>query len=237
MKRALIIAPAALLGASAFGAYSNVDLSSYADSDLQGYTDGSNYPTAGNTVSVGNVSFTLSSLQGNSGTTGVIGGLADAAATVDITIGQYGVTSLYTLINTAWGYPGTTVGEIVAHGAGGESYEYDLVEGLNVRDHYDNPRPYCNSLTDLSVQSAYFPDSNDLSDPHALRLDMQTIELPTVFKTDTLTDVEFINLGKGSDGSPFLAGLATSTAVPEPVSAIAGLSLAALALAKRRQRR
>lgn len=232
MNKALLLAPGFLLASSAFGVLTNYDLTPYANDNLQTYTNGFMYPLAGSTVTVGGVPFTLSSLGGDPTTTGVVrDGNIDGVHRVlaDIPVGQYGVDVLYTLINSAYGSLGAVIGDVTAYGAGGESYTYSLIEGQNVRDHYNGI--YVNTLSDATVQSAYFGDGS-------VRLDMQTITLPSIFLTDTLTHVTFSGYaGNGLTyvaGQPFMTGF-TTEAVPEPASLI-GLGFAVLAFVRRRRR-
>ena len=147
-----------------------------------------------------------------------------------ISVGVFGVTDVYTLINTAWGSAGKTVGSITFIGSS-STYAVDLIEGYNVRDHYYGN--YVNSTTASYVTQSVF-GSNAARTAH---LDMQDFVLPTSFQSQTLTSIVFSSTG-GSSGSPFLAGL-TVAAVPEPESyamLLAGLGVLG-AIARRRRAR
>lgn len=54
----------------------------------------------------------------------------------DVQVNVFGATNVYTLINTAWGSLGETVGDLTFYGSAGAVYSVSLVEGGNVRDHY-----------------------------------------------------------------------------------------------------
>lgn len=145
-----------------------------------------------------------------------------------ISVGVFGVTDVYTLINTAWGTAKATVGSITFIGSA-SSHTVDLVEGYNVRDHYYGH--YVNTTTASYVSHAVFGTNSD-GNAH---LDMQDFVLPTAFQSQTLKSIVFESTG-GSSGSPFLAGL-TVAAVPEPESyamLLAGLGLLG-AIARRRK--
>ena len=108
----------------------------------------------------------------------------------------YGVTHAYTLINSAWGTAGVTVGKVEFYGSAGGYYEANLVEGTNVRDHYNGS--FENSIDGVTALNAF--TSKDGMD----RLDMQIYNLPSSFATQTLTDIVFTTFA-GNGGQPFIA--------------------------------
>ena len=109
MKFSAFVSVAALtVGMAAFAsgnaeAGSVVDISSLTNSNIQVYTDGTNYPLGGSTVTVNGVNFLLTTDQGVSGTTGVMRTSGSGTTFSPISVNQGDVTKVYTLINSAYG--------------------------------------------------------------------------------------------------------------------------------------
>ena len=236
-----LVAGAAFMALPANAA--SVDLSNLVNSDLNLYSGGSNYPYGGS-LTVGGVPFQLTTCgsgctksQASSTDTGVI--LADFFANppeITIPVNLPNVTTVYTLINTRFGllvdHPGYGYnrGNLVFVGAGGETFTYALDEGGNIRDHYNGGS--ADTLSDGTVKSAYFGSDNQD------RLDMQTIVLPAIFASDTLTEIDFYTNGFGVEGQPFIAAIDVSqTPLPAALPLFAtGLGALGL-LGWRRKRR
>ena len=235
MTKSQIISTLAVVMAAvaARAQYTEIDLSPQVNADIQTYTYGNNYPTGGSLLNVGGVPFELALLNNIPGTTGVIqtpynGGQVESY-TFSVQPGIY-ATTLYTLINTAWGDAGVNEGSVVVTGSGGETATLDLVEGFNVRDHADGF--FCNTYTDPTVVPANFGNP----DTGLVRLDRQVLELPSSFNGDTIASITFNGIGNGEpDGQPFLAGM-TLENVPEPASLVV-FGLATLILIVRRMHR
>ena len=190
---ALALSPSAAFAGS-------VDISGLVNADIQTYNNGSNYPLGGSTVNIGGVSFTLTAING--GGTGVIQTSGNDSFTINVD--QVGVSTVYTLINSAWGAVGTNNGSLVFTDAASDTYTYNLVEGTNVRDHYNGS--FVNTATDLYGTASF---------SGGVRLDAQQIVLPTAFASSTLTTITFNGINAVyPTGAPFLAAVTTS--VPEP---------------------
>jgi hypothetical protein len=98
----------------------------------------------------------------------------------------------------------------------------DLIQGINIRDHYDNV--FNNVIDNVNAIAAL-----NIGPVHA-RLDEQIYNLPLAFAGQTLTSIRFTGLDLGSAGVPFIvAATVAVTAVPEP-SAWALMSLGLLAV-------
>lgn len=206
--------------------YTEINISSQANADIQTYTYGNNYPTGGNQLDVSGVPFGLALLNNIPGTTGVVqtpsnGGQVESY-TFAVPSGTY-ATALYTLINTEWGVAGVNEGSVVVTGSGGETATLNLTEGFNVRDHANGF--FCNTYSDPTLVPTTF---GELATGQ-VRLDRQVLALPSSFNGDTVASITFNGLGNGEpDGQPFLAALTLQT-VPEPTTlALVGLGLLAL---------
>ena len=218
--------------------FTTVDLSSYANNNLQtGYNGGNNYPVGGTMLTVGPSPFVISSDQGQANTGGVIqtGVGSSTPLRYDVAVSEFGVSTAYTLMNTIYGVLGATVGAVEFIGSKGDTATFNLVEGTNIRDHFNDG--YNNTIA-AGTNSVYF-GSGGIAAPD--RLDEQIYNLPTAFLTETLTDVVLIGEGNNPNGQPFLAALTLSnTSVPEPsgiILAAMGLGLAAMAARRRLARR
>lgn len=183
--------------------YSTLDLSSIVDSDITGYTNGTAYPAPG-IISVSGIPFVMT--DGGNGNTWVTGGLSSNAATYSITgLSLSGVTALYFMVNSAWGYCGTTIGSLKVSTALSSS-TVNLVEGTNARDHYNGG--FCNSTTQsvATWNSAW----------GSVRFDVYQLNLATLTSNGSrpITGIHFTNLGAGSNGgSPLLAAVTFATAL------------------------
>ncbi len=199
--------------------------SNYVNSDLNGYTDGYNYPGGGSPLSISGVGFGLATYPSSSDV-GVVfsGNSSGPVAVYDYTGLSYAVgasDSLFTLINSGdGGTQGTPEGTIEVFGTDGAYASLNLVEGFNIRDHFNGI--YCNTVTDLTVVSTYFNGGNYSSDPAfgPDRLDRQELVLGSSFNGQTVTEIKFTFDNNGfPGGSPFLAAATISdSAAPEPGS-------------------
>ena len=141
-----------LASLSAQAGYTTLDLSTLVDSDLSGYTNGTSYPGPG-AISIGGIPFDLTA--GTNGNTWVVGGTASIGTPKSYAITGLNVaniTSMYAIINSAFGLCGTSVGAIGAS-TGASSVSFGLVEGTNVRDHFNSV--FCNTATDIVATANY----------------------------------------------------------------------------------
>ncbi len=110
-----------------------VNINPYVNANVQTYTNGSNFPAGGATVTVDGVAFTLAKYTG--GGTGVIQTPDQSTpSSFDVPVDIANPTTVYTLINSIWGDYGANDGAVEFKATGGLDYTVNLVEGQDVRD-------------------------------------------------------------------------------------------------------
>ncbi len=147
---------------------------------------------------------------------------------LDIPVGIFGVTQAYSLINSVVGSFGVSNGFVEFFGAS-SYYRVDLVQGVNIRDHFDGI--FNNVIDNVNAVAAF-----NLG-PGRARLDEQIYNLPLAFGSDTLNTIRVTGLDLGG-GIPFITAATVFVpdpgAVPEPQSY--ALVLGALGLLAWRRR-
>ena len=241
MNKSKIVSLLALATAAfaAHGQYLELNITNQFNANIQTYANGANYQVGGSQLNVGSVPFSLGLYNNTPGTTGTIqtpnNGLTNSF-TFTVPANTY-ATSLYTLINTSWGEPGYFEGDVVVKAANGATATLNLVDGSNVRDH--NNGMFVNTLSDPTVVSTYFINQVANSTNGQVRLDMQTLVLPSSFNGQTISTITFNGVGYGEpDGSPFLTAM-TLQEVPEPATGAlmaAGLGVLGLVLRRKTQK-
>lgn len=123
--------------------------------------------------------------------------------TVSITmpVGVYGVTEVYTLINTYWGAPGVSYTAVVFTGSGGATYTENLVGDSDIRN-------WCcgGTINGTSTINVYSEASSPINGSPGY-LDMQHIVLPAAFATQTLVSIQLIDSGATGVQRTILDGL------------------------------
>jgi hypothetical protein len=194
-----------------------IDISTLVNQNLQGYTGGTNYPLGPASITVGTIPFNLAGFPG--GGTGII---QTNNSSFTIPVGVANVTTVYGLINSAFGTSGFGVGNLVFTDSAGDTFSFILVEGTNIRDHFNGA--FNNSATDI-LATACFGGSTCPD-----RLDSYQITLPASFAGNTLVSIVF-NGTNANAGEPFLAGLTAETPGTSVVPLPAALPLFATGLA------
>jgi hypothetical protein len=174
------------------------------NTDIRTYSDGATYaPLFPSVQTWSGVPFQFAASA--TGNTAFIDGV------LDIPVGVFGVTSAYTIINSGFGAFGSNNGSVEFFGVG-SYHKVDLIQGTNIRDHFDNV--FNNVIDNVTAVPAFN------GGPGRARLDQQIYELPASFATETLLSIRFTGLNLGAAGVPFItaATVAVAAPVPEPGS-------------------
>ncbi|MFI5458474.1 MAG: SdrD B-like domain-containing protein [Isosphaerales bacterium] len=162
----------------------------------------------GSVVLGGSQAFTLANYAG--GGTGIIqtkSASQSSPSSFDISVNIADPTEVYTLINSAYGEYGDTVGAVEFEATGGLTYTVDLVEGENIRDH--NNDGYEDSIGLGALGDTYLGGAS--FGGGQVRLDEQGFVLPAAFQSATLTDIILLGYGNVPDGLPFMAAATVAT--------------------------
>jgi hypothetical protein len=121
-----------------------------------------------------------------------------------------GVTSIYTLINSAYGADGAMVGQVTFTDTLSNSVSYDLVEGINIRDQY-----CCGGYNESASNLAGTVTFNSVVPGDLVRLDMQQFNVASLGTLQSMTFEGLYSADSNTFGQPFLAGLTAVDGVPE----------------------
>jgi hypothetical protein len=193
---------------------SQIDLSGafapQVSANLLNYSGGVNYPTpASNPLDVNGIDFNL--VPGPLATgTGIVQTNGDTYNFNLLPYNLTGVTSIYTLINSAYGADGAVVGQVTFTDTLSNSVSYDLVEGVNIRDHY-----CCGGYNESASNLAGTVTFNSVVPGDLVRLDMQQFNVASLGTLQSMTFEGFYPVDLNTFGQPFLAGLTAVDGVPE----------------------
>ena len=219
----LVVAAFALNAPSAQAAYTTLALPTL-NADVRTFTDGSTYtPFFPGNWTFNDVPFVLAEDAATGNTIWQVNQDGDALI---IPVDVFGVRSAYTLINSAFGILDALNGTVTFNGSGGLSYSVNLVQGINIRDHFVG---FYNNVIDGTTARTIpdFPQG-----PDTAHLDQQIYILPDAFASATLESIvltgsvsSYVDIDTGEtilnfpEGLAFIAAATVSTelpGVPEP---------------------
>jgi hypothetical protein len=167
--------------------------------------NGSTFPTGNQNF--GGVPFSIPTSPNNYWAAGAAANFGPGTVSLTIPVGVSGVTSVFTLLNTMWGFAGPQAYLFITfNGSNGATATRPLVGNVRVRDYNnDGNTNTINNTTTVQVWD------NGLGQ----RLDRQEYILPAAFASQVLNSVTITdtgNEGQGTDGSrAILSALTVST--------------------------
>jgi hypothetical protein len=186
-----------------------VDISSSVTHDIRTWTGGTNYPPGGFITNVAGVSFYVAGFPGSSNGLGIVAtgiGTVAGPVTNDFPVNVTNAVTVYTLLNSTVGEYGYTNGTIDFYGSQGAHASFDLVQGVNIRDHYNG---YFNNIVSSNIMSLFFgPAGED-------RFDGQGWMLPPDFFSQLLTNVQIRSFGNNPHGIATLVAITVRTSAPD----------------------
>jgi hypothetical protein len=161
------------------------------------------------------------------------GGSGQKSMTIDVN--AYGVTDVYTLINTFMGTGGpNSYASLVFTGSGGATYTKALLSDVDIRD-YNLSGAWANQINGTTTTNVF--SCTDIWGRPGV-LDMQDIALPAAFSSQTLTTIQLIDNGGPGLQRVVLDGVTAASSVPEPsglvLLGVGAISLSAYAWRRRR---
>jgi hypothetical protein len=187
----------------------NVDISSNITHDIRTWTGGTNYPPGGFSTNVAGVSFYVAGFPGSSNGLGVVvtgSGTSSAPLTNDFPVNVTNAVTFYTLLNSTVGKYGYTNGTIDFCGSQGAFAGFNLVQGDNIRDHYNGS---FNNIISSNIMTLYWGLANED------RFDCQGWMLPPDFFSQVLTNVQIRSFGNNPNGVPTLIAITARTCAPD----------------------
>jgi hypothetical protein len=186
----------------------NVILSPYLTDDIRTWTSGTNYPTGGVYTNCAGISFFLAAFPSITNGLGVVvSGLGSVSAprTNNFPVNVTNAVTVYTLMNSEYGKAGFTNGTLEFYGAQGAHASFYLVQGFNLRDHYNGGD---NNVVTSNLMSLYWGANKQV------RLDCQGWMLPTNFFPQVLTNIQVRSFGNNPNGIPTVAAITIRTGAP-----------------------
>jgi hypothetical protein len=227
---AIVVRTAPLLGQE----YDQVDFSSqanwtWAGIENLGFPNGVFLPGAPTGVTtLGGIPFDIRSNNASDQAWNAdIANTGSGQVSITMNVNVYGVTNVYTLINTFAGQPGpNSYASLIFTGAGGASYTKSLIGNIDIRDynHGGGWTDFINGTTTTNV----FRDTDIYDNPGVL--DMQNIALPSAFASQTLTTIELVDNGGLGIQRVILDGVTVASSPTPETSTLALLGVGAAGL-------
>jgi len=200
----------------------NIIISPYVTDNIRTWTSGTNYPFGGVYTNYAGITFYLAAFPGITNGLGVIytgSGSTTAPVTNNFPVNITNAVTVYTLMNSDTGQLGATNGTLDFYGSLGAHASFNIVQGVNIRDHYNGS--YQNTVSS-NLMSLYWGAAR------SVRLDCQGWMLPTNFFSQTLTNIQVRCFGSPPNGVPVVAAVTVRTAGPVIVASQRGSQVVCL---------
>jgi hypothetical protein len=137
---------------------------------------------------------------------------------ITIPVDQFGVTDVYTLINSYWGLSGPgSAARLIFTGSGGATYTNYLVGGSDIRGWCcGDAGGIINGTNTINVYTS--PAPSEINGTYGV-LDMQHITLPAAFASQVLTSIQLVDNGSPGVQRVILDGV-TVNAIGAPLMSI-----------------
>jgi hypothetical protein len=186
----------------------NVIIGPYLTDDIRTWTQGTNYPLGGIYTNYAGISFFLAAFPGSTNSLGIVDtGLGSVVTpkTNNFPVNVTNAVTVYTLMNSDSGKANTTNGTLEFYGSQGAHASFNLVQGFNLRDHYNGSY---NNVVSSNLMSLYWGVSK------SVRLDCQGWMLPANFFSQALTNIQVRSYGSSANGIAVVAAITIRTGAP-----------------------
>jgi hypothetical protein len=186
----------------------NIIMSRYVTADIRTWSSGTNYPAGGFYANYAGITFYFMGFPGITNGLGIVlAGVGSVAApkTNNFPVNVTNAVAVYTLMNSEYGKLGSTNGTLEFYGDQGAHASFNLVQGFNLRDHYNGG--YQNTVSSNIMRLVWGASKS-------VRLDCQGWLLPAIFDSQTLTNIQVRSFGNNPNGIPTIAAITIRTAGP-----------------------
>ncbi len=227
MRLKLLIGGLALLLAGRAGAQqTQINLTPHMNDQLTQYCcDAFLYPTSGSLTNLG-VTFSMASVPTQGAPLDAWRGEYATNRTLDLLIGMSGISKVYTIMDTRFGYagdpndPSTSQASLTFNYFGGGSVTQYLYGCFNTRDH--NPFGYssgCWAYNSAAPAGSNAQEFATFGTNSPVVFDMQTWDL-SAYSSQLLTSITFTDNGPGANTAFLRAVTVDVTATPEPATLV-----------------
>lgn len=167
----------------------HVNFDTLVNARLSTLTGGNGYPPNGGMLTLGGIEHRIAVNGSNESACMFV-----ANETKIVPVNSFGVAEVYTIINSGYGAFGQPNGQVEIHGSGGLVHTIPLMQGDNIRDHYNGN--YNNSAPNVNATHNFST---------GVRMDQQKIVLPVAFQAALLTEIRLVAQNNvGLNGTPML---------------------------------
>src|SRR5579864_62126 len=139
------------------------------------------------------------------------GGTGQVSITIPVNVAN--VRTVYTLINTFWGSTQSGLLSLTFQGSNGATFTYNPAGNTDIRDY--NSGEFTTTIDcGLPSGAGKAATVSAFNNGKGQHLDMQIIELPVAFATQTMVRITFIESGAPNVQRSFLAAVTVSTSLP-----------------------